>query len=174
MSVFVGLQPPIEIRDEVQAMWDRLSSAPTALRESADDLHVTLCYLGEVRDITDLTAALRTACEQVRPATIELGPATVMLMPTTLAIPAVGADDLARTVRAVGRGWEEKPQHLPFFGHMSVARFRSPADGAHLLIQQWEGLAFCGSWTATEICVFSRRSHSSATRYHVLDRIRLV
>lgn len=135
MRVFVAVQPPEpvldEIEDAVAQLGDRVGAEQVGnLRwATRDQWHVTLRFLGEVADevLPELTAALDAA--PLAAAEAELGPAFVRLGQQVLCLPVSGVDDLAAAVVAATRTMGQPPESRPYRGHVTVARVRGRSEG---------------------------------------------
>jgi RNA 2',3'-cyclic 3'-phosphodiesterase len=152
--LFVALEPPLELREEL-AEWARSalgtlpalrtgapSRAPRVL--TADALHVTLCFLGSrpVGEIDALISAMRAcageACELSLGAPLWLPPRH----PRALAVEVHDrGEDLARLqaamTRALAQASSWQPERRSFRAHMTLARLprsptrSSPRAGSH-------------------------------------------
>ena len=176
MRLFVALELPEPVRRGAAAWRDELRL--DGLRPVADpDLHVTLCFLGEVEETAGASIG-----EAVAAAAAGLGP-----LPLVVGVPvwlpsrrprvlAIGVDDpggrLHALQAAVGvalsaGGWYE-PERRPYLGHVTVARVRGsvarparpPAPPA---------LAF----RAHEVAVIRSRLGAGPARYERLRTIAL-
>ncbi len=178
--LFVALLPPVELAAEL----DRRAGewlAPCAgsvRRYAAEELHLTLCFLGatERERIAEIEGAL--AAVAAREAPIELCVRGGGAFPG-LARPRViwaGVEErsgasgrlaalAAEVARALGREVEE-----PFRAHLTLAR---PRGGMRVHVTEGSAsLAVEGAWTARELVLVESRPEERP-RYRVLGSWRL-
>lgn len=134
MRLFVALELPEPVRRGLSAWRDALGLA--GLRAIADrDLHVTLCFLGEIDDAAwpAIGNAVSGAVAGLGPLSLVLG-APVWLPARRPRVLAVGISDAPGRLRALqaavasalaSDGWYQ-PERRPYFGHVTVARVRGP------------------------------------------------
>jgi len=97
----------------------------------AGRIHVTLKFLGDIRPalLPGLSALLRTAAAQVRPARVEFGGWVLLPGPAAPRVLAVGVSDPAGTLPTLAEALEAGAASLripgegrPFLAHVTVAR----------------------------------------------------
>lgn len=176
MRLFVALELPEPVRGAAAAWRDALS--PGGLRPLADvDLHVTLCFLGEVDGAAApaIGDAVAGAVESLGPLPLALG-APVWLPPRRPRALAIAVDDPGGRLRglqaAVGsalsaRGWYA-PERRPYLGHVTVARVRGSVVHPALPVAP-PALAF----RAHEVAVIRSRLGAGPARYERLRTITL-
>lgn len=134
--MFVALDLPDTIREQILA-WGRGALSDPALRPvGADSLHVTLAFLGyrPERDIEELAALVRAT--RAPAPTIELGdpvPIPAKGRPRLFALPAESAETVSLQGELEGRLVEKrlyKPEKRPFWPHVTVARVRREERGS--------------------------------------------
>jgi 2'-5' RNA ligase len=190
--LFIGLAPPIEIAEAVQAAVRPCFSAHDAARLrflAPIDLHVTLAFLGAVDEaaVPRLEDELARAFESRRSLALEIVGTGAF---PTLARPRVlwagirspherdaELGELERAARqaAVSAGVAMLADgNAPFRPHMTVARLREHLQ--HGALQRFLALAHCTPWRADELALFESSAageRASTQRYVKLRRIRL-
>lgn len=164
MRLFVAVWPSPEARD-VLAGLPHLDH-PAVRWVPADQLHVTLRFLGEVADdaIDDVGDALRAVASTRAPRRVALGPSTARLGRGVLMVPVHGLDDLGRAVTEAGASFGSPPPDRPFVGHLTLARgrHRQPIP-AHLVGQRVEA-----SWPVGQLTLVRSRLGSGGAHYEVM------
>ena len=131
MRCFVALVPPQELQDAVSDWSEEALGPIDGVRAvSAESLHVTLAFLGEIEEErTEIAAELVRGVES-RPVRIRLGSvlsAVPHKRPRVLALVEEAGDaaPLQREVASalVGAGLLE-PERRPFWSHLTVARVK--------------------------------------------------
>ena len=118
-KLFVAVWPPHDVVDALAGL--PRPAAPGVRWTRRERLHITLRYLGEC----DLEEALATLRGQEFPtATVTLGPEPERLGRGVLMLRAEGLEDLGDAVLEATRYIGEEPPDRPYFGHMTVARYR--------------------------------------------------
>jgi 2'-5' RNA ligase len=170
MRLFVAVVPPDEVLAELEEAVAPLRDAAPELRwTGAASWHLTLAFLGEVREevVPDLQARLERAARRHPPQQLAIagGGAFPSARRAQVLWAGFSADGkalaaLADSVAAGARRAGAPPpgQHRQYRAHLTLARCRAPADVSKLR----ERLAgFNGtSWTATSVHLI--RSHLSA------------
>jgi len=173
MRLFIGLEPPEPLRDELAALAIGL---PGARWVEADNLHLTLRFLGEVNraQAEDLDAEL---------ATLRAAPAPVRLQ-------GIGTFGQGRRVHAVWVGAEKDPalvrlheavesavgragfpkETRKFLPHVTLARLKNP-DRARLegFIGAHNARAF-PPFTADEVVLYQSHLTRDGAQYEVMER----
>jgi 2'-5' RNA ligase len=133
MRLFIGVWPPGEVLDAIEAL-PRAAGTRWTLREQ---WHVTLRFLGEIEDPAPWAERVEEVAAQFSARTVTLGPNTKMLGRENLVLPATGLDDVAAAL-----GTEK------FRGHLTLSRHAT---------RTLAGEPFAASWEAQEIALI--RSH---------------
>jgi 2'-5' RNA ligase len=136
IRLFVALDLPATVRDGLAA-WGREALCDPVLRPTAaENLHVTLAFLGQ-RPTEDAQRVAAVMEECVAPAPlIELGdpvPRPERGRPRLFALPALspGTELLQMQLReALVSERLCRPEELPFWPHLTVARVRSEGRGS--------------------------------------------
>ena len=142
---------------------DRLPrpEAPGVRWLSSEQWHVTLRFLGEA-DPEAASAAL--AGLSAVPVEAVLGPSTLLLGDAVLVVPVAGLDGLAAAVAAVTAGVGEPPEDRPFFGHITLCRFRDePPPGA-------VGAAVSTTFPVDEVALVRSWTLTGGAVHDVLER----
>jgi 2'-5' RNA ligase len=144
LRLFLALEPPAAVRDEL-ALWARraIGRSTSSRRIAPESLHLTLCFLGEQEpSAVDELSALLTGMVEPFAAVEELPiGAPAWLPPRRPRVLAVqvgdpdGAlrelhDTLAREL-AASLGWQ--PPHERFRPHITIARMRPGSERAREL-----------------------------------------
>ncbi|MFY9585932.1 MAG: RNA 2',3'-cyclic phosphodiesterase [Actinomycetota bacterium] len=179
MRLFVGIDMPAAVKDEIAGLIERLrvTGVPDAKWVPRDNLHVTLSFLGEVREEGEIGPTLADAVASVR------GP-----IPT--AFDRSGAFPLARRARVLWVGLEDgegrlvalanavataleplgfPPEKRAWTPHLSLARFRVPANVSALVTEPVPALPF----EVREATLFRSRMSRPAPVYEPLRRFPL-
>ncbi len=158
IRLFVAIDLPDEVRD---AIADIGRDLPGARRVPRDQLHLTLRFIGEVRD--DTFAAIRTALERVTGA------------PFLLALRGVGHFPPGRHPRVLWVGLEESapllklqqevelaliganipPEERKFSPHLTLARLKDTPPGPVLALEERFKAFGAGPFTVTEFHLYS-------------------
>ncbi|MGH2785964.1 MAG: RNA 2',3'-cyclic phosphodiesterase [Actinomycetota bacterium] len=177
MRLFVAVDLPATVKDELDRVITELRPAiPNAKWVPRDNLHLTLSFLGEVGDdrVEPIVDALRDAVSSISP------------IPARLA--GSGAFPSARRARVLWAGLESEglpalaeataealvPMGFPresrsWTAHLTVARFREPANVGSLLPLRLEEL----SLEVAELTLFRSRLARPAPRYEPVIRVPL-
>ena len=175
MRLFVGIDMPPAIKDEMAALIERLRpAAPEAKWVPRDNLHVTLSFLGEVKEerLEDLEPALAGAAGSV-PGPIPTGVEGSGAFPSARRARVLwvgledGAGRLAALAAAVASALEPlgfPPEKRLWAAHLTLARFRVPGNAAALLETAVPALRF----EVAEATLFRSRLARPAPRYEPL------
>jgi 2'-5' RNA ligase len=186
MRCFVAVDVPPHVRARLGQLTDRLRrTAPRAdVRwSSADSLHVTLKFLGEVPDarVPDVAEALATVAARHAPLALEAGGTGGFPSPSRPRVVYVGirgqVDALARLAAAVDGALEAlgfPSERRGFRAHLTVGRVRSPRGGEGLT-GALHGAAgeTAGAWTADEVLLYRSRLHPKGAVHEVVGRFPL-
>lgn len=138
----------------------------------ARDWHVTLDFLGSVRDkeLSHLKAALRFLGPSLAPAVARLGPSTCVLGESILCVPIEGLDDLAAGVRVALGSFRTSPDSdRPFFGHLTVARSARRRRVSLASV----GRAIETRWPVQELTLVASVPQAQGPRYVIQERVSL-
>ena len=173
MRLFVGVLPPREVVAALAAL--PRPQDPGVRWSAPEQWHVTVQFLGEVRDVGGVAAALgqvpgRLRAEGVGLPEAVLGPATAWFAGgRVLHVPVGGLDDLVEATGWALSRWSSLPEH-PNAGHVTLARGRQPdrwsrppAAGAPVAIR----------WAVTVLVLVASTLSASGARYRVVHRVRL-
>lgn len=170
LRVFVAVTPPAEVMEKVAGM---ARPAFSDVRWTTQmQWHVTLRFLGEVDDPPSVASSLAAVPALVAghgPVVTQLGPATAWFPGRkVLQVPVTGLDELAAAVRQVTAAWgDPAPEH--YRGHLTLARIRGRRSGPAALA----GVPVAGSWTVSELALFSSVGGPGGQRYDVVHRVAL-
>lgn len=136
VRMFVALDLPEMVREDVAAWGERALADPALRRVSPESLHITLAFLGNrpEEDVERIAEAIEEAAD--RPVLLELGgpvgrPARGR--PRLIALPVLhgpvpGLEErLSEILRSEGL---YKHQKRPFWPHLTVARVRAEGRGS--------------------------------------------
>ncbi|KAA5607426.1 RNA 2',3'-cyclic phosphodiesterase [Roseospira marina] len=173
MRLFIGLEPPADLRCELAALAIGL---PGARWVAADNLHMTLRFLGEVdpAGAEDLDAELRM----------------MRAAPPTVSLQGIGTFGQGRKIHTLWVGAHREPAlvHLrdrveaaavragfapegrKFTPHVTLARLKAP-DATRLegFIGAYNDRAF-PPFTATEVVLFESHLTRDGAQYEALER----
>ncbi|MGH3343818.1 MAG: RNA 2',3'-cyclic phosphodiesterase [Carbonactinosporaceae bacterium] len=161
VRLFVALQPPDEVLEELAEATAALRRAHPALRWTRpEQWHLTLAFLGEVGE--DRLPALRERLERVAgrhaPLTLSLTGGDRFgreVLWAGVAGDLLGLERLAGSVSEAARGAEIRVDDRPYRPHLTLARTRRPTDLRRLAKAC---AAFRGTpWAARELLLV--RSH---------------
>lgn len=177
--LFVALALPEQVRAALgQWQSDRLAGLVSSLRmTAADDLHVTLCFLGSqpVSEITEIAGVLSALSGSERPV-LTVG-APIWLPPRRPGVLAVELEDhdgaLGRLQASLAglleaRGFYE-PERRPFRAHVTVARARRGARVRATDVPPPAPIGFAGE----DVELIRSRLGSAGARYERLAAVRL-
>jgi 2'-5' RNA ligase len=139
--LFVGLDLPEAPRRALAAVGARLADELGGRAVPADNLHVTLAFIGRAPDDAGprLADALGAACATLRPPLLlRLGPVVARpgrraarLMAAEVHDEDGGVADLAaRLTAGLARALERSPPERPLWPHVTLVRFRRPVRAA--------------------------------------------
>jgi 2'-5' RNA ligase len=136
VRMFVALDLPEVVRDDITAWGERELTDPSLRRVAPESLHVTLAFLGNLSwsDVEPIEGVMEVVAN--RPMPIELGAAVGRPKrggPRLIALPVLGEpvmwleDMLGRLLAFWGLYRSEK---RPFWPHVTVARVRNEGGGS--------------------------------------------
>lgn len=187
--LFIGLLPPGEVREAVVAAARPLLSQVGGSVYAAGELHLTLCFLGQVDEarLPCLRIELATALASAAAVRLRVGGTGVFPTPGKERTLWAGLDlqpeqrtgllELVRRSRsaasAAGISWSghdassSEAAFQSFVPHLTLARPRSPGR----LPPEFARLRFDREWTADAVVLFeSRGAGGSSGRYPVISR----
>ncbi len=180
MRLFVGIDMPAAIKDATAALIERIRPwASDAKWVPRDNLHVTLSFLGEVKEerLPELESALTKAAASV-PGPIPTAPQGSGAFPSArrARVLWVGLEDeggklagLAAAVTAALEPLGFLPEKRAWAAHLTLARFRVPGDARALLEEPVPGDAF----EVAETTLFRSKLARPAPAYEPLRRFPL-
>jgi 2'-5' RNA ligase len=124
VRLFVAVLPPAPVIDSLQAL-PRPDLGQVRWTTPAQ-WHVTVRFLGEVGDPSEVIEAVAGAVGSVGATAVEawLGPVTAWFPGhRVLQVPVVGLDDIAARVRTATSRWGA-PDERPYSGHLTLGRTR--------------------------------------------------
>ncbi len=132
LRLFVALDLPARVREGIVAWGGRELRDPALRRSRAEQLHVTLAFLGhrdeeEVEPVAAAVAASAGAAPRMELGEPEARPGRSR--PRVFALPVRSEGDRRRCRRSWPRGWSREglyeAEKRPFWPHVTVARVRS-------------------------------------------------
>lgn len=147
--LFIGLELPAEVREELAALCESAGSIPTARWIPERNLHLTLKFLGHVED--ELVEAI---CESVKEAVrdygtfdMELGRAGAFPSQKRARIVWYGLDEgadrvaeLASIIEKVVAPYGYPPEARAYHAHITLARVENPGDARAAIVPVAEAL----------------------------------
>jgi 2'-5' RNA ligase len=183
MRLFVSLEPPTCAVADLDEFLDVRRDADSGLRwSSPQQWHLTLAFMGSAPDrvVEDVIAGVAGAAGRSAPVGLSLeggGCFPDVSRARVLFVGRSGGDALAPLTRAVRTACSvagAAPEGGPFHPHVTLARFRRPADAT-----RWVRVldTYAGPpWTATEVAVVAShlpRDRGHLPRHEVLARVPL-
>lgn len=185
MRCFVAVDLSDATRDAIAAAQARLrGAAPNADLSWVNPakLHLTLKFLGEVEEPSELRPALADVAAAHRPFALEAGglggfPSGVRPRVLWIGLRS-GLREIGLLAADVERACQQKGFPLdarPFRGHVTIARVRSQRGlGRVLRAVEGERETTFGAWTAREVVLYrSRLGGSAGSTYEPLGRAAL-
>ena len=173
VRLFVAVWPPESVVEMLLGI-DRPDVAD--LRWTTElQWHVTLRFLGEVRDPGPVAEALRVVPEMVRAAgatgvRAALGPTTAWFPGRqVLQVPVRGLDGLAGAVLDATAPWGGDGDDHRFSGHLTLARARGRARGPASLA----GASVAATWQVRAFELVSSELGRGGARYHTVSTVSL-
>lgn len=170
--IFFGLELPSEIKERLLKV---RAKVPGAKWQSAEQLHITLLFLGRVEE-NRLEAVVGSACD-IRPTAFELevsglGCFGQSRRPRNLWAGVQPEAPVAAIHEALGQQMENlgfEAERRSFLPHITLARFkRQPGSVEGLLAEQ--GASVFGQFEVTEFALFDSRPGPAGSVYRVIDR----
>jgi RNA 2',3'-cyclic 3'-phosphodiesterase len=122
VRLFVAVLPPAPVIESLQSL--PRPDDGSVRWTTPSQWHVTMRFLGEVGDPSEVVEAVTGAVGSVRATAVEawLGPVTAWFPGHhVLQVPVAGLDDIAARVRAATSRWGA-PDERPYSGHLTLAR----------------------------------------------------
>jgi len=173
--VFFGLQIPPEIKDRLLKVRSSVSGAKW---QSAEQLHITLLFLGSVEE-----ERLGSICESAR--SIQLEPFSVQATglgcfghprkPSALWANVQPVAPLAALQASIQERMEKlgfAADNRAFRPHITLARFKREAGSVEAVLADQEELAF-GNFPVTEFALFESMPGPTGSVYRVIKRFPL-
>jgi 2'-5' RNA ligase len=176
----VALKPPEDVLDAVAAVVEPAWSVRVGLRwEHRERYHLTLQFLGRVRELSPLVDGLATAVQDRDAFPFRLGGAGAFPKPGRARVvwigAAAGADDvvgLAGAVAGALRPLGYEPDRQALHPHVTVARLKVPDNVADVLAAI--GPEAVGEvFTVGEVVLYQSELSSKGPTYTVLERFPL-
>jgi 2'-5' RNA ligase len=180
LRAFFAVDLPLEARSRVAEAMERLRPAvPRGVRwVSLDGIHLTLKFLGEIRedDVSRLVQRARAKLAPERPFDVALAgygayPNARESRMLWLGV-AQGAGTLAKLARkldSAARAIGAPREHRPFEAHLTLGRLREPTRVELERASPPDSVA----WTVSEVVLFESRLSPGGARYVPLARLPL-
>ncbi len=178
MRLFVGIDMPAAVKDQMAALIEHLRpGAPDAKWVPRDNLHVTLSFLGEVREEGEIGAAVASAAASVQgPIPTALDESGAFPSPRRARVLWVGLEDgegrlvaLANAVAAALEPLGFPREKRAWTAHLTLARFRLPGNVTAMLEEPIPGLPF----EVREATLFRSKLARPAPTYEPLQSLPL-
>jgi 2'-5' RNA ligase len=183
MRLFIALDIPAEIREQLNRYMDRLRPlAPDARWARVESLHVTLKFIGEVKDakLPEIKAALGPI--KAEPFAVEFKDVGFFPAPKSARVFWAGvhatealaqlASAVEAAVEKVGIAREKRAYHP----HLTLARAPEGARHCFRLLQErlsTEESPYFGTMTAQEFFLYQSQIMRGGSRYTKLERFAL-
>jgi 2'-5' RNA ligase len=169
VRLFVAVLPPAPVIDSLQAL-PRPDVRPVRWT-TPSQWHVTVRFLGEVGDPSEVVEAVTGAVGSVGATAVEatLGPVTAWFPGHhVLQVPVAGLDDLAARVRAATSRWGA-PDERPYSGHLTLGRTRGREAPPHGL----DGAPISVGFAVHGVSVMESELDPTGARYRVVATVPL-
>lgn len=167
MRLFVAIPPPVEVVEDLERVVDTLRGGPTELDlrwTTTEQWHLTLTFLGEVRDdqLDGLATRLRRAAARHEPLQLQVSRGggfgssrAARVLWAGIAGDTKPLRKLADSTTAAARRAGLDVREGRFRPHLTLARLKQPADVRELVeqLESYEG----PKWQATHVHLV--RSH---------------
>ena len=176
----MALRPPEDVLDAVAAAVSPARSVREGLRwEQRERYHLTLQFLGPLRELAPVVDALAGAASDRKAFSFRLGGVGAFPKPGRARVVWVGAarggDALVALAGAVAgalRPLGYEPDRQAFHPHLTVARLKVPGNVADVLAAIG-GEAVGEAFTAGEVLLYQSQLSSKGPTYTVLERFSL-
>lgn len=178
---FVAADLPERVQQELHAAAAPLHGIGDCRWSKAEQLHLTLCFLGDIEDAQ--LGAMARAVRELELATVRLSIEGLGQFPrggTPRVVWAGVKGDLAPLERLAARfhdlatGLGIEVEERGFAPHVTLARVRSPRGCAVLTkaMQQHKGLVLPHTFRVPSVTLYSSERHFEGHRYKVLAQAR--
>jgi 2'-5' RNA ligase len=182
--MFVALDLPEIVREDIAAWGDTELTDPALRRVSAESLHVTLAFLGNrpLADVERIAEAMEEAAD--RPVLLELGGPVgrpAQGRPRLVALPVLhgpvpGLQERLSETLSFERLY--KPEKRPFWPHVTVARVRAEGRGSRRPMRvevpsRPSPTERVGWFNGVRISLYRSELQSSGARYVPLAQVQL-
>ena len=176
----MAVKPPQEVLDAVVTALEPARSVRVGLRwEQRERYHLTLQFLGPVRELAPVVGGLAAAVEGCVAFPVRLGGAGAFPKPGRARVvwmgTAAGGPELVALAGAVAGGLRPfgyEPDRKEFHPHLTLARLKVPDNVSDVLAaigRQAVGETF----TVGEVLLYQSQLSSVGPTYTVLERFRL-
>lgn len=173
MRLFIGIRVPQEIRDHLTDLWAALSERPNGVRiEPAENLHMTMAFLGEVskENLDILSALIARATERPPKGSFSIqGFETFPRKKPSLVIAGVHHDDAApwkpfvEKMRDMVSVAAPNVNRKPWIPHITMARTSKGAIAA------WNHSFKRIEWKPTELSLVMSEPGQKGSKYTDLN-----
>jgi 2'-5' RNA ligase len=185
MRLFVALDIPGKIRAQIVDYMERARGlAPEAHWACSDGLHVTLKFIGEVKDarLPEIKAAL--AAVEAAPFAVTFGKVGFFPSPKSPRVFWIGVEDgpalpsLAAMIDGATHKLGIAREERPYSPHLTLARAGSGSGAQHKLrpliaLIESEAPPQFGTMTAREFYLYQSQPQRGGSRYTKIDRFEL-
>ncbi len=180
MRLFVALDIPAAVRSKLSAYMDRVRAyAPDAKWARVEGLHVTLKFIGEVKE--EKLAPIKAALAQVKAAEFEVGFENIGFFPNAKSPrvfwAGVKADEsLAQLAKAVDDELVKlgfAPEERSYSPHLTLARSRDGELRSLTPLLTSEAQPQFGTMTAREFFLYQSKPGRGGSTYTKLQAFRL-
>lgn len=181
MRCFLAIELPVEIRDQLAALQERLGDQARGVRWTrVDQIHLTVKFLGEVpdRDIANICETASSIADRFEPFELEVaqagcfpprGPARIVWagMPN----PPTALIDCQRACEDEYAKLGFKAENRPFHPHLTIGRVKDPRASRDIRPAVENEQQFqAGLFLAEELVVFQSVLARSGPTYTVISR----
>jgi RNA 2',3'-cyclic 3'-phosphodiesterase len=176
----VAVKPPEDVLDAVEAAVEPARSVRVGLRwEQRERYHVTLQFLGPVRELAPVVDGLAAAVGDRDAFPFQFGGGGAFPKPGRARVlwmgAALGGPDLVGLARAVAGGLGPvgyEPDRKEFHPHLTLARLKVPDNVADVLAAIGPGVVG-DAFTVSEVLLYQSELSSKGPTYTVLERFPL-
>lgn len=185
MRIFIALDIPSEIRTRISEYMDRLQQYAEGARWARrEGLHVTLKFIGEVKDekVPEIARVLATVATE--PFTVNFSGAGFFPTAKSPRVFWVGVDGgealprLAAGIETAARSLGFAREEKPFNPHLTLARAGSGAGAGHVLrplqrLLEAEAAPQFGTMTAREFWLYQSQLARGGSKYTKLQKFEI-
>lgn len=176
----MALKPPEDVLDAVAAAVQPARSVRVGLRwEQRERYHLTLQFLGPVRELAPVVGGLAAAAGEREPFSFQLGGAGAFPKPGRARVVWIGAraggEELIGLAGAVAAGLARagyEPDRQVFHPHLTVARLKVPDHVGHVLAAIGSD-AVGAAFRVDEIVLYQSQLSREGPTYTALERFPL-